>query len=268
MAVIDYKPIDTTLSSPLYAIDYNDTTTVWKEYNTDNLEYKLKWSNDLFRDYGSSNVSNAYLDIASATSTLNDYNSTANTIYGSILNDIKVKYSWDNSIEWTFSSDNYIRYAPATPSEQLRQIMRSRQFPSIVTKRRFIKPSEDLREIRARATLRKVIGENEYRRFLAKGFITVLAKSGLLYQIFPGHDMTVVFKSGKRVEKLCVVLSGSFPPTDSLIMRYLMILNDEEEFRSKANKFGAPIKQSEYILSANNEAQPLTEIFAQIKAVA
>lgn len=45
-----------------------------------------------------------------------------------------------------------------------------------------------------------------------------------------------MFKDGEMVEKLCVCLEGNFPPTDSLIMRYVLILSDEDEFRDKSIK--------------------------------
>lgn len=113
-------------------------------------------------------------------------------------------------------------------------IIRGRHAPVILTSRRSIAVAADAREIRARETLRRVLGEEKFKRFLKHGFVSVRAKSGLVYQIFPGHDMTNVYRDGQRTERLCVVLSGSFPPTDSLIMRYLLILNDERDFRSHA----------------------------------
>ncbi len=149
-------------------------------------------------------------------------------------------------------------------SERLREIIRQRQAPAILTRRRRpLAAPPDIREIRARETLRQVIGETEFRSFLCNGFITVRAKSGLVYQIFPGHDITQVYDHGKMVERLCVCLKGNFPATDELIMRYLMILNNEDEFRSHANS---------HRVSNHERTQPtielrsLPEIFAELKA--
>lgn len=122
--------------------------------------------------------------------------------------------------------------------DRMRQIIQGRQAPLIVTTRKSLDPAKDFREQCARETLRRVLGEELFRNFLARGFISVRAKSGLVYQIFPGHGITKVFNQGKLVERLCVVLRGDFPPTDSIIMRYILILNDEDEFRKHAIKHG------------------------------
>lgn len=121
-------------------------------------------------------------------------------------------------------------------SEQVRQIIRDRQFPAIHTGRKPLGPALDVREVCARQTILRVLGQQEYREYLKDGFISVRAKSGLVYQIYPQHGITRVYRNGELIERLCVVLKGNFPPTDSLIMRYLLILNDENDFRKQAIK--------------------------------
>lgn len=147
------------------------------------------------------------------------------------------------------------------PKDRLRDIIRNRQAPYAITSRKHLQPPRDVREVRARETLRRVLGEQKFRSFLKNGFVSVKAKSGLVYQIFPGHDMTKVYKNGQYTEKLCVVLRGQFPPTDSLIMRYLLILNDERDFRKHA------ISHSVYQPSEPKpvDQRPLTEIFKELK---
>lgn len=122
------------------------------------------------------------------------------------------------------------------PAQRLRAILASRSGPLLIGTRRALVPTSQEREMRARETLCRVIGEEKFRKFLRCGFVTVKAPSGLVYQIFPGHEMTRVWDKGKQIEKLCVVLRGDFPPTDTLIVRYLMILNNEQQFRALANK--------------------------------
>ena len=120
----------------------------------------------------------------------------------------------------------------------------------------------DIREQRARATLRRVVGDAKFRSFLKTGFVTVQGPSGLTYQIFPGHGITRVFDHGKPVERLCVVLRGDFAPTDSVITRFLMLLNDEAQFRSLAIR-----SNFSNIRRALPEAdlRPLLEIFSGMK---
>jgi hypothetical protein len=145
--------------------------------------------------------------------------------------------------------------------------MKKRQSPMIFVKNSLTPIPSDVREIRARETLRLVIGDEEYRDFLKKGFVSVYNKaSGRTYQIFPGHKFTNVYEGGKLIEKLCVVLSGDFPPTDSLIVRYLMILNNEERLWQLANKHGAYIEKSANIIPADNRS--LIEIYNELKMAA
>ena len=118
----------------------------------------------------------------------------------------------------------------------------------------------------SRQTLHRVIGDDKFRNFMRNGFVTVRGKSGKSYQIFPGHGVTTVWFCGKMVEKLCVIMAGNFPPTDSLIMRYLLILNNEDQFRSLANVSGpsVPYKQ----LPKEPDKRTLAEIFAAFKKAA
>jgi len=142
-------------------------------------------------------------------------------------------------IEWGTSSvtDRYCYAVQVDPKDVIRNIIRSRTSPAIHTRKRTTpKRPLDIRERRARETLHRLIGERNFRRFLRNGFISITAKSGLVYQIYPGHGITAVWKDGKMIERLCVILKGDFPPTDSILMRYLMILSSEDEFRSLAVK--------------------------------
>lgn len=151
-----------------------------------------------------------------------------------------------------------------TPAEQLRDIIRERLGPAIVPDRA-LGMAASIAEERARQTLRRVIGEERYRRYLRNGFLTVRGKTGLVYQIFAGGNMTQVYDKGRRVEKLCVILRGGFPPTDQLIMRYLLILNDETNFRAYANRYQA----SPSIRAAMPRTdRPLVELFRELKGAA
>lgn len=164
-----------------------------------------------------------------------------------------------------YYKDGGLAYTPvvAPPGERIRQMIRDRMGPAIRRSRTSLSIAMDVREERARQTLRRVIGEQAFRKFVRDGFITVVPKSGLTYRIYPGYGITEVYDKGIMVDRLCVVLQGNFPPTDSLLMRYLLILNDEGEFskhaiqhsvckRSKATKLVLPV-------------EPLTEAWTRLK---
>lgn len=88
-------------------------------------------------------------------------------------------------------------------------------------------------------TLREMISEEEFKRFIARGFITVQGRSGKTYQIFRNNWHTKVWVGGKLVEEICVRISGSVkaPATDNLIAFKAMIEADEEEFRKIGNVY-------------------------------
>jgi hypothetical protein len=130
---------------------------------------------------------------------------------------------WQHNIVWD--------YDPAMcRRNRLQEIIRRRSAPAVIGSRHPAAVGFDQREEMARRTLRRVVGDDQYRRFLKQGFISLKARSGDVYLIYPDHIRTRVFRNGREVEQLCVVLTADFPPTDSLITRYLMLLNDEREF--------------------------------------
>ncbi|MCK9459558.1 MAG: hypothetical protein M0R80_07960 [Proteobacteria bacterium] len=154
---------------------------------------------------------------------------------------------------------------PLTPSERMRELLRARRGPAILGTRTPLSLQAEEREQRARETLRSLVGEDQFRRFLKHGFITVKAKSGLTYQLF--HHHTYTWQNGKRLQHLCVVLAGNFPPTDTLIVRYLMILNNEQQFRqlaiaSSGESYVVPMKPKTV------DMRPLMEVFQELKAAA
>jgi hypothetical protein len=152
--------------------------------------------------------------------------------------DICIRCTLDGDNRWIVQNIAYqsAPFQPLTPQERLRQLLRDRSAPTILTARSRLGPTNDIREKRARETLCRVIGPDKYRRFLRHGFVAARAPSGRVYQMFPGSAFTKVYRDGVLVERLCVVLQGGFPPTDSLIVRFLMVLNQEAEFRRLAVK--------------------------------
>lgn len=108
-----------------------------------------------------------------------------------------------------------------------------------------------------------MLGEITYRLFLKNGFVSVRGSSGRVYQIFPGHQFTRVFENGKCIEQLCVILNDTYPPTDSLLMRYCILLNDEEHFCRLSNRHRA-YERARQIEKAV-DLRPLPMILADLK---
>jgi hypothetical protein len=202
---------------------------------------------------------------------LDDYiSTTAATHWTTSISDIwQVDYQCAGATATIYETFRWVEgtWVTVSPEEKarrrLKDIIKSRCAPVVInSNKKALKTAEDIREERARDTLRRVIGEAKFRDYQRKGFLAVKAKSGLVYQIFPSYTFTNVWNKGNLVEKLCVVLQGNFPPTDSLIMRYLMILNNEEQFRSYAIKH--PVYQaSRHIQQVDQRS--LVEIYAGLK---
>lgn len=254
---------------PMYTVRYGDSSaTATDSYNNHYIK-----------------VTNEIINTTSASSYgWQDYSTSGITI--------KTRCdSYDNFYNWgaasgatTTAADNYTiqwelkdaRFpsAPVTPQQRFREIIADRHAPAIRVRgnphdiwepsRHPLGLSRDAREIRARDTLRRVIGEDKFRSFLKTGFVSARnTKSGYFYQIYPGHGLTFVYKNGKMVERLCVYLRGDFPPTDGVVVRYLMALNNEKRLWELANKHG-PLKQQVAVGVDLNLTRPLTEVYDEI----
>lgn len=261
---VDYKEVETSTPGntmrtyyPGWATDKaiseeSNAYTSWSRYTDDIQEEmgkticKIIWDKDV---YGKD--SNFYLSAKGTTNYLQTF----------------INISTSDSTWGEYVSTDCGPARVATPRERLKEMLMARRAPLFIPSlnRRPMRSPEDIREERARATLRRVIGDDKFRKFLCCGFVSVRAKSGLVYQIFPGHGITAVYDQGKQVERLCVVLQGKFPPTDSLITRFLLILNNEEQFRSLGIKHGVHTRTPARVRSLDTE-RSLVEIYAELKA--
>jgi hypothetical protein len=252
---ITYDPyVSASLTYPTKGIIYNDNSTGNKFYIKKLADCTTAASH--MKTYcASCSATTSWADNIDDTSCYNHYFIKSNDY-------IIWKNGWGGYNTWPAEP-----MAPPVPlSDRFRQIIQSRQAPLFIASRTPIKTIAEDREIRARQTLRKILGDDGFQRFLRNGFVSVHAKSGKVYQIYPGHGMTIVYDRGTPIEKLCVVLNGDFTPTDSLITRYVMILHSEESFRALANVFAAPAKRIATLRQL--DARPLTQIFQSLKAAA
>ena len=171
------------------------------------------------------------------------------------------------------SSDYYIDghlLVLKSPAERLREILRSRATPAIQTgNRNVLSPTTSQRELNARATLERILGPRGMRRYHRDGFVSVQnRKSGRVYQIFPGSGMTSVYEQGKMIAKLCVILRGDYPPTDSLIVRYLLAINDEKRLWELANRWSPSQWLSSHLSRPTVDLRPLPEIYRELQVAA
>jgi len=93
-------------------------------------------------------------------------------------------------------------------------------------------------EWRAIETLREMISEQEYRRYIRDGFISVLGKSGRVYQIFRDTGHMRVWFDGKLLEEICVTLKDKkIPQTDRVISMKTIIETSEDDIKKLGNVY-------------------------------
>lgn len=87
-------------------------------------------------------------------------------------------------------------------------------------------------------TLREMISEADFRKFLKFGFILVTGKSGHIYQIFRINHHVKVWDRGNLVKEVCVYLTDEkIPKTDKVIAFKTIIETDEESFLKMGNVY-------------------------------
>lgn len=94
----------------------------------------------------------------------------------------------------------------------------------------------------AKQTLREIVTEVEFRKYLKYGFVLVKSDSGAVYQVFRNNAHTKVWKGGRLIEEICVRLQGDVPSTDNVIAFKTMIETDEYAFRKLGNVY--PMKKA------------------------
>jgi hypothetical protein len=107
----------------------------------------------------------------------------------------------------------------------IRSYHRDRQFDNVT-------PAEML----ALQLLRKMVGQDEFRRYLKHGFILARGASGLSYQI-DRRARIVVWECGEKLASLCVHLKHDLktPPTDEVVAKLLIVECDEADIWKRSN---------------------------------
>jgi hypothetical protein len=85
----------------------------------------------------------------------------------------------------------------------------------------------------ARASLRDMLSEADWRRYVTNAFILTKGKSGLWYQLFADHRV-VVYRKGVKIASICIHSSG-VPPTDHVINLKLLVEFDEHQVWAGGN---------------------------------
>lgn len=99
----------------------------------------------------------------------------------------------------------------------------------------------DPQENQALETLRDMVTEKAFRRYLKDGFLVVTGKSGYNYQIDRNKSHTIIWNKGTLIGEVCIRIKDPIkvPPTDNVIAFKTMIEADEEDFKKQGNFYKA-----------------------------
>jgi len=127
----------------------------------------------------------------------------------------------------------------SSPSKFHRKMIQLRRNMTIIVHSRAepIRKAED-NEMNAIDTLREMITEAEFRKYMTHGFLLVKGASGLVYQVFRNRAHTKVWENGQVIEEVCVrIKERKIPPTDNVIAFKILIETSEGEFRKLGNVY-------------------------------
>jgi hypothetical protein len=135
-------------------------------------------------------------------------------------------------------ANNYVVWPVALTKNGLFQEKLRSNLAVIIKSRAELPGALSPAERTAMETLREVISEADFRKYMRYGFVLVKGKSGDTFQIFRNRSHTKVWRNGQIVEEVCVRIQDSkVPPTDNVIAFRSIIQADETAFRKLGNVY-------------------------------
>lgn len=152
------------------------------------------------------------------------------------------------------TGDSYIINTPAYDwKQQIKNLIKSNLLIKVGGNRRALKQG-DLKELKARDTLRDMITERDWRRYVTNGFIMVKGASDFSwngvqgpfwYQVFNDGRRVQVYKDGNHVHSICIHTDKICPPSDHVINIKVLVEIDESQVWSGGNISGGNDRQSQ-----------------------
>ena len=90
-------------------------------------------------------------------------------------------------------------------------------------------------ELKAQNTLRDMLSEADWRRYVTCGFVMIKGAFGNWYQVFRQQKHIIVYNKGKKVNEICIHTDAKCPPTDHIINMKFLIENDENVIWNNGN---------------------------------
>ena len=94
----------------------------------------------------------------------------------------------------------------------------------------------EFNELKAQETLRDMISESDWRKYVTNGYVMVKGQSTKWYQVFRDRRLAV-YEGGKKICELCIH-SQNCPPTDHVINMKTLLELDEGAVWAGSNAYG------------------------------
>jgi len=147
--------------------------------------------------------------------------------------------TWFSNMESSSNEHTYV--IPEYSSKVKKQSRLRRNLTPVIKTRANPLVSDTPAEMLALETLREVVTELEFRKYLKYGFVLVKGDSGATYQIYRNRSHVRVWVGGKVIEEICVYLRAvdgrTAPDTDKVVAFKAMIEADEEAFKAMGNRY-------------------------------
>ena len=162
-----------------------------------------------------------------------------------------------NGSEGTSKEILVYSYSPKQTKEiikdYIKQVIKSNLLIKVKSTRQKLDQKISSQEIKARMTLRDLISEREYRRYLTNGFVMIHGLSNKWYQIFNDQRRIKVYNKGKLTDEICIHTDvNECPKTDHILNMMCLIQNDENLIWTKGVSNVYPKNSSSYTDAFND----------------
>jgi hypothetical protein len=228
-----------TTSATAPELTTSATAPIW-ETSTNVYKIENAYATDIWRNWSPNQINNYCFGPLNATSATNYITCDDNNIY--------TNYGAVTIGNWStdFYNGPYIKYDGLNPigeeenKKKMQFLWKMKTNLGIIVKSRVPESNRvESSERTALETLREIISESEFRKYLRYGFILIKGQSGNVYQIFRNKSHTRVWRNGKVIEEVCVRIKydQNVPPTDNVIAFRQIIQTSETEFKKLGNVY-------------------------------
>jgi hypothetical protein len=185
----------------------------------------------MITDAGTASTMVGTLSFASAI-TSGTIHTLQNSLYGrvdgtststitSTINGTDTSY-WVGATGINYSAD----YVAELLKKRVKSAMKNNLLIKVNSRQKPLQTIAQIEEQRARLTLRDMLSEQDWRRYVTNGFLMVKGSSDYWYQIFASSGVNV-YQHGKKVHYICIHTDKACPPSDHVINMKLLVEFDE-----------------------------------------